>query len=407
MQANKISQHISRYFPKNLTKHVQHVVPYLSQQMQYAQRVLGSQQIQPITQSNWYQPRETVHGNPIAQPFDTSLAEQFPLSTQGWQSIDNYLLAHDTRAFMVLWKGQLVHQFYHQFKPHYQFNSMSMLKTLMALMVGIAIDRGVIANVHVKAADFLPEWQHDPRRDISIEHLLTMQSGLKSDVKLDARTWILPVIPLYLGDDIERTALALPAVAEPGRYFEYNNYNTQILGIILQRAFGLTAAQLLSQYLWQPLQCHSGFMWLDKPNGQARTFGAFFALAEDWLRVGQLFINNGLFNGQQIVSPQWLREMQVPRNTIARGVADGRADYGYQLWLKAHDYGLIRGIPWFEATHATRAFHDDALVYFEGLRGQCLFIHPRHELVVLRMGERPKKDWDMSWMINQLCTALN
>lgn len=383
------------------------ILPYLSQQLQYAQRVLSSQRIQPITQSNWYQPRDMVLGNPAGQPPFLPLTEPFPLSAQGWQTIDQYLLKHQTRAFLVLWKGQLVHQFYHQFKPHYQFNSMSMLKTLIALMIGIAIDQGMIADVHVKAAEFLPEWQHDARREISIEHLLSMQSGLKSDVKLDAKTWVLPVIPLYLGDEIERTALALPCVAPPGQYFEYNNYNTQLLGIILQRASGLTAAQFLSKYLWQPLHCHSGFLWLDKPQGHARTFGAFFAQAEDWLRVGQLFVNRGQMAGQQIVSAQWLNDMQIPRNTPERGVVGGRSDYGYQLWLKAHDYGLIRGIPWFEATHATTAFNDDKLFYLEGLRGQCVFIQPQHDLVVLRMGERPKKDWDMSWMINQLCQALH
>ena len=124
-------------------------LPYLSNQMQYAQRVLGSQRIQPITQSNWYQPRETVLGNPAGQPPFLPLTQQFPLSTQDWQNIDQYLLNHQTRAFLVLWKGQLVHQFYHQFKPHYQFNSMSMLKTLVALLIGIAIDQGLIAGVHV------------------------------------------------------------------------------------------------------------------------------------------------------------------------------------------------------------------------------------------------------------------
>ena len=393
--------------PKDANKRFRQVMPYLSNQWQYAQRLIGSQRIQPITQSNWYQPREIVQGSPVESSLFKPTAEQFPLSAKEWQAIDHYLLSHQARAFLVMWKGQLVHQFYHNFKPHYQFNSMSMLKTLVAVLVGIAIDQGLIANVHVKAADFLPEWRHDQRREISIENLLSMQSGLKSDSKLDAKTWVLPIIPLYLGNEIERTALALPAVAPAGRYFEYNNYNTQLLGIILQRVSGLSAAQYLSQYLWQPLQCQSGFLWLDKPQGQARTFGAFFAQPEDWLRVGQLFVNEGQFQGQHIVSKQWLQEMQIPRNTPERGVIGGHADYGYQLWLKAHDYGLIRGIPWFESTHATAPFHSDELVYFEGLRSQFLFIHPQHDLVVLRMGERPKKNWDMSWMINQLCRALD
>lgn len=174
--------------PKDANKRFRQVMPYLSNQWQYAQRLIGSQRIQPITQSNWYQPREIVQGSPVESSLFKPTTEQFPLSAKEWQAIDHYLLSHQARAFLVMWKGQLVHQFYHNFKPHYQFNSMSMLKTLVAVLVGIAIDQGLIANVHVKAADFLPEWRHDQRREISIENLLSMQSGLKSDSKLDAKT---------------------------------------------------------------------------------------------------------------------------------------------------------------------------------------------------------------------------
>ena len=106
-----------------------------------------------------------------------------------------------------------------------------------------------------------------------------------------------------------------------------------------------------------------------------------------------------------------INEIRIKNNFIdPKGYAETQYNWlmiRYQTRHHQLAYGLIRGIPWYEATHATRAFHDDELIYLEGLRGQCLFIHPRHDLVVLRMGERPKKDWDMSWMINQLCTALN
>ncbi|NNM50626.1 MAG: serine hydrolase [Pseudomonadales bacterium] len=370
----------------------------------YAYRLVGSQLIAPVTRSSWYQPRLPVPGG------HTTDLPRHPDTLQHQDTLglaENYLFKQRTRAFLLLQDGQLIHAAYRNFSQHGVFNSMSMFKTVIALAVGIALEQGILGSVHDHVAKYLPEWSRDRRSAITIEHLLTMQSGLKSDLKLHGFSVLPLIVRLYLGTDLEKHALALPAVAEPGRYFEYNNYNTQILGLVLERASGINIAEYLATYLWQPLGCKDASLWLDKPGGKARTFGAMFASPEDWLRVGQLFLTGGAVQGRSLVPSAWLDTMKVPRNTPERGVRGGHSDYGYQLWLKAHDYGLIRGIPWFEATHARAAHEDSSVFYLEGMRGQYLFISPRHQLVMLRMGERPARDWDGSYAINLLTGEFN
>jgi CubicO group peptidase (beta-lactamase class C family) len=379
-------------------------LPALS--MRYLRRLIGSQMIRPITQSNWYQPRDAVQG--CAQPQSLSVdAQSTTIAPAVLQAAGDYLMLHNTSAFLVMQQGRLVHERYRRFYAHYTFNSMSLVKTVQAICIGIAIDHGLIASVDEPASTYLPEWRNDARQHITIGHLLSMQSGLQSDVGFHPLRLLPPVVRLYLGDAVEHHALKLPAVAKAGEYFEYNNYNTQLLGIVLERASGMSAATFFSRYLWQPLGCHDAHLWLDREGGMARTFGAMFARPEDWLRVGQLFLTRGQHDGQQIVSSAWLDEMLVARNTPEQGVVGGRGDYGYHIWLKAHDAGLVRGIPWFEAMHAKAPHQDASIFYFEGMRGQYVFISPQHELVMLRVGERPNKDWDASRVINQLTQALS
>jgi CubicO group peptidase (beta-lactamase class C family) len=372
----------------------------------YIKRLLGSQLIRPITQSNWYQPRAAMPGRhkPLALEIGPAPAEW--VNPDVLEEVDHYLMNQNTNALLIMHKGKLVHAHYRNFKKHYTFNSMSMVKTIQAMAVGIAIEQGLIGSVHDAAADYLPEWKNDRRSEITIEHLLTMQSGLKSDLNLHGITVFPAIVPLYLGTNIKKHVLALPAISAPGHYFEYNNYNTQLLGLILERASGLSAAEFFSKYLWQPLDCQDASLWLDRDAGTARTFSTLFARPEDWLRVAHLFLSKGRYKGQQIVPATWLEQMVVPRDTAARGVKEGRGCYGYQTWLSAHDYGLVRGIPWFEAMHASAPFTDDSVFYFEGMRAQYLFVSPRHDLIMLRMGERPKKDWDGSWAINKLISGL-
>lgn len=357
-----------------------------------------------ITGTHWYQPRHIVHG--AAQPSENDYAPQHnPFSQPLLNEIEHYLHRHHTRAFLIWHKGQMVHKHYVNFHENDTFNSMSLVKSVVGLCIGIAIDQRLIQGVNDPVHYYLPEWRESAHQHITIEHLLTMQSGVQSDVATRGLNPLPPVVPLYLGDDIRHTTLSIPAVAPPEKYFIYNNYNSQTLGLIIERASGMTFADFVSKYLWQPMCCGDAFSWTDA-HGVARTFSGFFARPVDWMKLGQLFITGGQYAGKQIVPASWILAMQTPTNTLSRGVKRAKSDYGYHLWLKAHDYGVIPGIPPYEGEYATEAHVDESLVYFEGMRGQYVFISPTDELVVMRMGERPRKDWDASFVINKLSRAL-
>lgn len=379
----------------------------------FVRRLAAWPLIQPITQSSWYGPLTPLRGS--VTPSTLTLEPQQAIAAEVLEEVGDYLMAHQTRAFLVMHQGRLIHRQYQQFNPEDTFNSMSVVKTLLGIAIGIAIDKGLIGGVHTLAAVYLPEFRADRRKHITIEHLLTMQSGLKSDV-LPTRYGVPHILPLHFGTDLAKQVFKIKSVAAPGSYFEYNNYNSQLLGEILERASGMPAAEFFSRYIWQPLECHDASLWLDKVTGQARTFAGLFGRPEDWLRVANLFLTRGRYTAscgevRQIVSQLWLNQMIIPRNTLQRGMRLGAQDYGYygyHIWLKAHCRGLTPGIPWFEAIPAREDHADESVFYFEGLKGQFIWVSPKHDLVVMRMGEMvDRKTWDGSYAINALTRALD
>jgi len=375
-------------------------------------QAVHSLMIRPVTQVSWYKPLATVKGSQA--PVELSLHPEFPVPEAVLTEIGHYLWKQRTRAFLVMHKGRLVHAQYRDFDKTDTFNSMSLVKTVVAIAIGIAIEQGLIGSVHDLASQYLPEFNADERRHITIEQLLTMQSGLSSDTSIGLGK-IPSILPLYFGVNIERQVFTLPAVAPAGTYFEYNNYNSHLLGVILERVSGKPLAEFFSQYIFQPLDCHDAALWLDREGGKARAFAALFARPEDWLRIANLFLTEGRYETaqgevRQIVSGAWLKQMTTPSNTQERGLDVGASDYGfygYQVWLKAKNKGLVPGIPWFESLPAKQAHEDQTAFYFEGLKGQYVFVSPQHDLVIMRMGEAiRRKTWDASYAINRLTRAL-
>jgi hypothetical protein len=132
--------------------------------------------IRPVTQVDWYKPLTPVKGSQT--PVELALHPECPVSDTILNEIGDYLWDHQTHAFLVMHKGQLVHAQYRDFKKTDTFNSMSMVKTIVGMAIGIAIDQGMIGNVHDMAAKYLPEFMGDERRDITIEHAVWTQKRL-------------------------------------------------------------------------------------------------------------------------------------------------------------------------------------------------------------------------------------
>ena len=341
----------------------------------------------PITNLDWYEPLETVGGKPVELPQATS--SSIPPDTLN--EITAYARVANSSALLVLHRGNLIWERYWQgFTPTSTSNSMSMAKTIMALLIGIAIEEGHIQSELEPVANYIPEWSGDKRNKITLQDLLYMQSGLRNWD--NAENPASDLVQMYANSDADAVALRIPAVQSPKEAFDYNNANTQILGEVLERATKQRYADYLSTRLWQPLQAGDANIWLDRPQGNPKPFCCLFATPRDWAKIGQLFLDRGKVNGRQIVSSAWLDKMKQPSALQPK--------YGYHVWLKARTRDKSK----IYERSSSQAFLADTF-YLDGASRQRVYIIPSRELVIVRIGEKPEQ-WDDSIMPNSLVSSL-
>ncbi len=342
----------------------------------------------PITNTDWYQPLETVEGKP------SELLKALPnfISQDSLKEISAYAQAADSSALLVMHRGNLIwERYWGGFTPTSTSNSMSLSKTIMALLMGIAIAEGHIESELEPVANYIPEWSEDERSKITLQDLLSMQSGLRNQDNTDNLNSDL--VKMYAGTDADAVALKIPAVQAPKQAFDYNNANTQILSQVLEKATGERYADYLSTRLWKPLQANDAHLWLDRPQGDPKPFCCLFATPRDWARVGQLFLDRGKVQGKQVVSSAWLDKMIQPSSLAS--------NYGYHIWLKARTEEKP-GV--FERT-SSKPFLAQDTFYLDGASLQRVYIIPSHNLVIVRIGEDPKQ-WDDSVIPNTLVKSL-
>jgi CubicO group peptidase (beta-lactamase class C family) len=338
-----------------------------------------------ISDSEWYTPKGIIKGNNAT---NYELTDRLSIDSTALEDISNYAKTQNSNALLVLHKGKLQwEQYWNETTNESTSNSMSMAKTVIAILIGIAIDEGHIKSEKEPAATYITEWANDERNSIAIEDLLLMQSGLLNDG--NTQDLFSDVIALYMGTKVEDTALKIPLDKKPATIFDHNNANTQILGIILERATGESLESYTSSRLWQPIGAADAGWWLDRKDGMPKAFCCYFAQAEDWMIIGQLLLQNGRWNGQGVIPEDWINKM-LTQSTLER-------DYGYHIWLNYEAGGnreKDRKAPFLVKNYL-----------LDGGHHQNVLIVPDYELVIVRIGESPS-DWDESYMANKVITSM-
>ena len=334
------------------------------------------------TAVDWYRPLETVPGSATAR---WAVSSDATLQEATQEALLEYGTATESVAMLIWHDGQIVFEHYW---PGYGESTLtdpaSMHKTVMAMLVGIAIEDGLIDSVNAKASTWLTEWQNDPRNEISVEQLLQMASGLEL-VPFDPNPFG-QYFRTLLGTDIEPVFLNVPAEKGPGSEFAYSNVNAQVLGILVQRAAGVRYAEYLSAALWSKLGVGDSYLWLDDEGGMPRTFCCQQTHARGWLRVGQLFVTGGVLDGVQVVPVEWLEQMTTPSPT--------NPNYGYQVWLGTEFVAERVYNPTVAVTaHHSEPFLAEDVIYLDGFGGQRVYAIPSRNLVIVRTGV-PQLDWD-------------
>ena len=341
----------------------------------------------PITDVSWYKTRAPVNGGDGT----TLTSSAAPIISKAvFAKADEYVHRTRNSQLVVLHKGILVHESYANGHSQNDLsNSMSMAKTIISLLVGIAIEEGHITSVSAPVSKYLPTWNDNTERArIRIRDLLEMSSGLRCDK--DTSDYTSDLIRLHLGTNIKNLALNLPSKEPAGNRWEYNNFNTQTLALVLEKVTKRPINEYASEKLWRPLGAKDAFFWTDKRNGDVRAYCCFFARGRDFAKLGQLVLNRGKWKGKTVVPEQWIKEIS--------SASAHEPEYGLHIW-RASRGGVRR------ATNRKTEFSDEGLVYFDGKHRQRIYVSPKHDLVIVRTGEHPD-DWDDSFLPNLLSSEL-
>jgi len=342
-------------------------------------------------------PARTVHNGPFVSHFDklpanNPYASQIETigrdSTNG--SLEHYLDASGTTAFLVVDDDKLLYERYFNGRDERSLNtSFSMAKSFASALVGIAIDEGDIKSVDEPITNYLPELLEKDKRfkSITIRNLLTMSSGIKYE-EGGALPWSEDAddTKTYYSTDLRELALNCQIEGKSGEYFEYNNYNPLLVGIILERATGMSVSRYMEEKLWRPMGMEADGSWsLDsKEDGFEKMESGVNARARDFARFGMLFAKEGNWRGKQLISREWVEKSSRPDTST-----DPSLDYQYFWWVDTPD-----GKDHFSA---------------QGNYGQYIYVAPEKDLVIVRLGKVEGEKGYGYWtsLFEELATKLD
>jgi CubicO group peptidase (beta-lactamase class C family) len=244
-------------------------------------------------------------------------------------------------SVLVLKHGKLIgEKYFHAGSVDQQINIHSVTKSITSALVGIALERGELKSVDQKMMDFFPELAdriQDPRKnDITIRQLLQMRAGYPWEESSEE------LFNLLFSGFHTDTLVNVPLVCDPGSDFQYSNLTAHILGMIVARAAGTDLKSYAQEHLFNPLGIEPGF-WQQDWDGNYLGFSDIHLTARDMARFGLLYMQEGQYNGRQIVPAQWVRDsLQIySRNAWQFRVGKNWDDnaYGYQWWsIRAGHY---------------------------------------------------------------------
>jgi CubicO group peptidase (beta-lactamase class C family) len=242
-------------------------------------------------------------------------------------------------------------------------------KSVISLLIGIAVERKLIAGVDEPVVKFFPEFsalKTPGWDDVTLRHLLTMSSGIKWDENL---AWTDPRNDEpHLGADADplRYILAKPIAAPPDRIWTYNGGGTDLLGNIIERVSGKPLQAFAREALFQPLGI-TDWEWKTYPtNGKIAAAVGLRLRPRDAAKLGQLVLNRGVWDGRQIVPAAWIAQSTAPRFQ-AVGYFGDLFFYGYQWWL-GRTLSEGKEVTWVAAM---------------GQGGQRIFVVPELDLVLM------------------------
>lgn len=281
------------------------------------------------------------------------------------KAFEAFLEEYDTRAFLVMSKDSLLYeQYWDKHTEEAVSNSFSVAKTVVALLVGIAVEEGKIENLDEPVAKYLPEFEGGDKESVTIRHLLTMSSGL--DWSESGADPLSDNAESYYGWNLRNQVTSQKLIDTPGETFRYQSGNSQLLAFIVEAATGEDLTSYAQKKIWSKIGASSDAFWsLDKESGDEKAFCCMYATARDFLKIGQLLLNEGRVGDEQVIPEWYYAEMIRPANVKMENGAQNQS-YGLHLWTY---FGMTNPVQ-----------------YCRGILGQYIITIPEEDLLIIRLG---------------------
>lgn len=311
--------------------------------------------------------------------------------------LDTNLENSGTYGFLVIKNDSILYEkYFGSLNAGNIFPSFSVAKSFVGTLAQIALQEGFIGSFDDPVTKYLPWLSKSDKawNYITVQHVLDMRTGVKSD-----ETYNSPFSDVIkLGFTRNMKARLKKMKIKPGsENFEYKSINTQVLGAIIEAATKKPLPAYLQEKLWSPLGMESDATWQTDAKGTARAFCCLNATLRDFARLGRLYLNKGRWNGNQVLSENWVRTILNPDTMLAyQGYKNhwwsSRVIRRFSDSIQAADFAASQNGNWYIGKGSRNgnifysAYSNLPAVFAQGMLGQFVYIHPQKNLIIVRMG---------------------
>lgn len=323
---------------------------------------------------------ETSQVKKSEQPYALPIAEgqmKLPdnfVSSGETINVESFLEETNSTGMIMLINGEAVYERYWQgMQADSLHMSFSVAKSITSTLVGLAVENGIIKSEHDLVTKYVPELKGSGYEGVTIAQCLEMSAGtdFQEDYNVGAYS-DMPKLQRHSAfqkpyvDFIKRIGNSRP----PGTFNGYSSIDALAAGIAVERALGnTTLAEFMHDKLWEPMGAEQDGRWLVDREGISMTAGGFFACLRDYAKFGQLFLQQGSWQGKQLISEDWVRQATTPH---APHLMPGKRDdclkqwgYGYLWWTAEFPYG------------------ED--FFASGIHNQYVYVNPKKNLVIAKL----------------------
>lgn len=268
------------------------------------------------------------------------------MSSKILKKIENQAMASNLARVLILQKGNTLLNWG---RPHALLQSYSITKSIMSLAIGGLWDKKLINDLHTPVYHFFPEWDQGHKQQVTLGHLLTHTSGIQDDPTYE---------DIIRAPDSIQLALCAELTSFPGEKYTYNNKATNLLPGIIEKITGKPAENFINEFLFTPLKIQN-FEWRKDKKGHIYGASGLKIAAEELIKIGNLILNQGQWEGRHLLSQEWLTRMAL-KTSLATPAC------GLLWWI----------------------YENPTIIAAQGYLGQRLYIYPEKQIIAVQQYDR-------------------